>query len=349
MSEENDKPLAVSTPSSLAQPFTAEELRAALRHPGRAIDVLLAQRARWTLTVLENRKMGPMVALMLLWTLVFSLPYGCVLSAERTWQVATLFLGSVALCLPSLHVVSAFLGMRIHVAQSFAFATIVATVAAIFSFSFAPILWFMQATSHSSSPHDALGKLSALLLCVAALAGLIHGMRCLKLAGADLESRFGIVMFVWQLLLLFIGVRMSQALGLSWQLDPCGAPHLPVRLHAGKREQVRGQVLELERSFIDPCEEVARALRIAFERVDQHFTARADRGDRILQLMRQICDEVLQHVTLLELRAHDLERQGELAHLTSARHRQGRLAFTRRDQAARFVSDARAGLRPDAR
>ncbi|HET8937980.1 MAG TPA: hypothetical protein VFN67_31265 [Polyangiales bacterium] len=215
MPEQEHNPLAVPRPEP-ATPFSAEELRGAFRHPAAAIDMLLAQRARWTRTVIDNDKKGTMAALMLGWTLAFSLPYGFVLSATRTWQIATLFLGSVALCLPSLHVVSAYLGLRIHIAQSFAFATIVATVAAMFSFGFAPILWFLQITSTSSTPHDTLGTLSSMLLCVAALAGAVHGVRCLNFARKiDGGEGFSLIMFFWLVLLLFIGMRMSQALGLS--------------------------------------------------------------------------------------------------------------------------------------
>lgn len=181
-----------------------------------AIDVLLAQRVRWTQTVIENNQLALMATLLLVWTLAFSLPYGFVLGPERSWQIAALFFGSVALCLPSLHVVSAYLGMRIHIAQSFAFATIVATVAAMFSFGFAPILWFIRITSHVSTPHDTLGTLSSMLLCAAAFAGIVHGMRCMKIVReSDGGSSFSLVVFVWQLLLIFIGARMSTALGLS--------------------------------------------------------------------------------------------------------------------------------------
>lgn len=215
MLEEDKKLLARPQPSA-PEPFSAAELRAALRHPGAAIDVLLAQRARWTTTIVENREWSAMVALMLLWTLAFSLPYGAVLSLERAWAIAALFLGSVALCLPSLHIVSAYLGLRVHIAQSFAFATIVATVASTFSFGFAPILWFMKATSGNAAAHSTLPGLSALLLCLAAFAGVVHGMRCLSLAqNMEGSAGFGLVVFLWQILLIFIGVRMSSALGLT--------------------------------------------------------------------------------------------------------------------------------------
>lgn len=208
--------IASTTTPADDQPFEGEELRAALRHPGLAIDVLLAQRSRWTATIVQNREWTRMTVLMLVWTLAFSLPYGLVLSVERVWQIATLFLGSVALCLPSLHVVSAYLGLRIHVAQSFAFATIIATVAAIFSFGFAPILWFLHATSEAPSSKGFLAGLSALMLVLAALAGAVHGMRCLSLAkGMEDSFGFSVVVCLWQLLLLFIGVRMSDALGLT--------------------------------------------------------------------------------------------------------------------------------------
>lgn len=200
------------------EPFSAAELRAALYHPLVAIDVLLAQRERWTATLVENRQWSRMAGLLLVWTVVFALPYGCVLSFRHAWQVATLFLGSVALCLPSLHVVSAYLGMRVHAAQSFAIATIMAAVAAIFSCGFAPILWFLHVTAGSSSVsvNETLTRLSNVLLLCAALAGMVHGMLCLRLTKpAQGISGFGFVVLLWQALLLFIGSRMSTALGLS--------------------------------------------------------------------------------------------------------------------------------------
>lgn len=204
------------TAEATIEPFRHEELRAALRHPSAAVDVLLADRRRWTASVIGNRDAGDMVILLLMWTVLFSLPYGLVLSWNEAWKIGTLFLGSVALCLPSLHVVARYLGLRVHVAQSFAFATIIATVASIFSCSFAPILWFLQVTTHGASSQSTVAGLSGTLLGLAALAGAIHGMRCLQLAEQPHGgSGFTVVVLVWQVLLLFIGLRMSDALGLS--------------------------------------------------------------------------------------------------------------------------------------
>lgn len=206
-----------SNPAVVAtKPFDDDDLRAALWHPALAIDVLLAQRRRWTASVVDNQHWARMVALLLWWTLWFSLPYGLVLSVRLSWQIGTLFLGSVALCLPSLHVATAYLGLRVHLAQSFAFATIVAAVAAIFSCAFAPILWFLQMTTDGPSGGDTVAGLSSMLLGLAGLAGIAHGMRCLRIAEHNEEDRlFGLVVVVWQLLLIFIGLRMSTALGLS--------------------------------------------------------------------------------------------------------------------------------------
>lgn len=203
----------LAPPVAAPEPFSDAELRTALWHPAAAIDVLLAQRARWTASVIENRRWGLMLGLLLLWSCLFSLPYALVLSWRQAWQVAILFLGSVAICLPSLHVVSAFLGLRVHFAQSMAFATIMAAVASIFSFGFAPILWFLHATAPEGQA--TVAHLSALLLGFAALAGAIHGVRCITLA-EDLDEAPGMsmVIILWVLLLLFIGLRMSAALGL---------------------------------------------------------------------------------------------------------------------------------------
>ena len=197
-----------------AAPFSDAELDTALYSPAAAIDLLLAQRERFIASVIENRRWARMVGLLLLWTCLFSLPYGLVLSLRHAWQIATLFLGSVAICLPSLHVVSAYLGLRVHAAQSFSFAAIIAAVAAIFSFGFAPILWFLQATTEGASGRETLAELSGLLLGTAALAGILHGIRCLRAARHLDGGGFSIVVLLWQILLLFIGWRMSGALGL---------------------------------------------------------------------------------------------------------------------------------------
>jgi hypothetical protein len=196
--------------------FTDAELRAATWNPAAAIDIILAQHERWTANIVEHHEPRRMVSLLLMWAAVFALPYGMVLSLPQVAHVAMLFLGSVALCLPSLHVVSAYLGLRVHIAQSTAFAAVVATVASVFSFAFAPILWFLQATTDSAASQTTIATLSGLLLSLAALAGAAHGMRSLRFVGRmDDRVTFGLVVFLWQLLLLFIGVRMSTTLGLS--------------------------------------------------------------------------------------------------------------------------------------
>jgi hypothetical protein len=200
-----------------APPFTDLELRGAMRNPAAAIDMLLAQRQRWMASVLENRGWARMVVLLLTSTVLFSLPYGFVLSSRQAWHIAILFLGPVAICLPSLHVVSAYLGLRVHIAQSLSLATIIAAVASIFSFSFAPILWFLQVTSSDTSARETVARLSALLLGIAAVAGMVHGTRCLTMARRVDEGfgfGFGLVLVLWQVLLFFIGLRMSTALGL---------------------------------------------------------------------------------------------------------------------------------------
>jgi hypothetical protein len=206
----------LTDPGARAAPFTDAELSAAMRNPAVAIDLLLAQRERWTASVVENRDWPRMLGLLLLWSLLFSLPYGLVLSYREAWQISILFLGTIAICLPSLHVVSAYIGLRVHLAQSISFATIIAAVASMFSFGFAPILWFLQATSEGVGARDSVAQLSALLLLIAALAGAVHGMRCLMMAKEIAQGpRFSLVVLLWQLLLLFIGLRMSAALGLT--------------------------------------------------------------------------------------------------------------------------------------
>ncbi|MDH5492205.1 MAG: hypothetical protein OEY14_09640 [Myxococcales bacterium] len=198
-------------PAPVAEPFSRAELLEAMRRPARLIDLILAERARWMRTVSQGQNAALLAALMGLAGLLFALPYGLVLGLDRAWHIAALFLGSVAICWPSLHIFGSYLGLRVETGQSLALGLLVGAVASIFSLGFAPILWFLGATMDPRISAMTLGTISALLLGVALLVGLAQLRRCLKLRRAD--PSLGWLMVIWQGLVLFITYRMGCYLG----------------------------------------------------------------------------------------------------------------------------------------
>jgi len=199
----------------VATPFSARELGTALYLPHRAMDMVLTDRQRWLATVGQRSLVARLLTVTLVVGCVFSLPYGMLLGAERFWQVAALYLGSVLICFPSLHVFSAFLGVRVGLGQSLSLAVLISAVAAIFTFGFFPIVWFLSATMTHKSSAGTLQVISTVLLTVSLGAGLIQLGRCLR-AGTLLQQgrTLPVLIIFWQVLLVFITYRMGLHLGI---------------------------------------------------------------------------------------------------------------------------------------
>ncbi len=201
--------------SGQLHPYSSQELLSAFLRPHRAIDVILAQRARWITSVAEKRELVLLVSLMFSTSLFYAVPYGAVIGWDRYWQISALYLGSVAICFSSLHVFSAYLGVRISLAQSLAMAILVSSVAAIFSFGFFPILWFLSATMTDENSVGTVRAISVFLLSISLLAGILQLFRCLMPeTPLSTYGSFTILIFFWQALLAFIAYRMGLFLGL---------------------------------------------------------------------------------------------------------------------------------------
>lgn len=208
--------------TSTAEPFTRAELFAALWRPQRWTDLLLADRERWMLTVTHGQHAGLLIAIMLVTSVLYALPFGLVLGFERFWHIAALYLGSVAICLPSLHVFAGYLGLGLRAGQTFALGVLVSAVASIFSLGFAPIVAFLHATMDPTNSAGAMAGLACTRLAVALFAGMGQLMRSLRLrAGHERVGSLRLLMLVWQCLLMFITFRMGAFLGLGW-LGPGG-------------------------------------------------------------------------------------------------------------------------------
>ena len=207
----NQTTAAAATAEAL--PLLDTELRDLLRHPERALPLLLGERARLAATIGGQHDPWRLCLLLLVVALVASAPFGCVLSLAATWKVAVLFGGSVLLCWPSLQVFSSYLGGRLLPAQSLALSLVIACVAALFTLGFSPIQWFLQATMSTGDHIDATTT-SCVLLAVSMLAGLAQLLRCAiadrRLAG---HGTF-VLLLAWQAVVVFVTLRMARALAL---------------------------------------------------------------------------------------------------------------------------------------
>jgi len=204
-------------PEPASEPYAAREIGAAFLRPHRAIELILARRDRWTSTVVDGRQLGALVALMMLASGLFAVPYGLVLGVDQLWRVAAMFLGSALICFPSLHVFSAFLALRVDLGQNLALALLITSVAAIFSFGFFPILWFFEVTMSGDGSIGTRHGLSVFLLITALGAGILQICRCLfreRRLRPKGSFWFWVLIFFWQGLLIFITCRMGIFLGL---------------------------------------------------------------------------------------------------------------------------------------
>lgn len=202
--------------------FTSAELSAALVRPHRAVEVAVGSTRRIARNLAERRALPWAVTLLLTVSVVGALPYGAVLPdtlergvEERVWRIAALYAGSLALCFPSLHVFSAFVGCARGLLENLVVTLLISSTAAAFCLGFAPIVWFIDVTTDRSTTASVSPTgLSSLLLVIAALMGITQLVRCLVTAVGD-EPRgrtFHAVIGLWMLLFLFILYRMGAVL-----------------------------------------------------------------------------------------------------------------------------------------
>lgn len=217
----SDTPLPVPSPKATnaapavaGEPFTDVELRACLSRPQRTLDIVLAERARLVASVVSARAIVGLVALLLVCSTVFAVPFAAVDGTRRVGHVAALFLGSVLLCFPSLQVFGSYLGVRLSLAQNLAISLLIPAAAALFTFGFFPIYWFLDATLPAQNAFSGQ-TIRVVLLVFSLLLGLSHCNRCLFLDPALKALRSSWPLWIgWQTLVVFITWRMAITLGL---------------------------------------------------------------------------------------------------------------------------------------
>ena len=200
-------------PIAIAAPYTAAELRAVWRHPDHAFEFLLARRDRLAASIAGGDTLWQLVLVLVACTVLASIPYGFVRGSGSWWKIGVLFGGSVCLCFPSLQVFGAYLGSRLRPTQNVALALVISSVAALFTLGFFPILWFLGQTMMAGDWIDA-NVASIVMLGAALAAGLAQLLRLVRHDQALLPSRSVALLVAWQLLVLFVTLRMARALEL---------------------------------------------------------------------------------------------------------------------------------------
>lgn len=198
-----------------SEPFESSSIDRAFRRPDLALDLVLSAPARYSATLASPTR-GRLVRLTLAVAVLASLPFGFYFGASKLFHVAALFLGSIAICGPSLHVFANYVGVSLRVEQSFGIALLAASVASAFSLGFAPIVFFLRATIADEAERASMGPLVGILLGLSLAAGMIQVLR--SLTSGPLVPRtasFGFVVCGWFLLLAFIAERMGRVLGLG--------------------------------------------------------------------------------------------------------------------------------------
>lgn len=211
------QPAAAPSPQEPVTPFGYGELAATVRRPHRLLDLVLGERQRLAANLKGGVELPALLAALLTCSLLAALPFAAVDGVGRSAHVATLFLGSVLLCYPSLQVFGTYLGVRLHPAQYLAIALVIPSAAALFTLGFAPIYWFLVATMPGpvAGGSDVSLGIRVTLLIIAMGLALSHVNRLLLRDArlAPLQENW-LLWAGWQLLLVFLTWRMAETLGL---------------------------------------------------------------------------------------------------------------------------------------
>jgi len=176
------------------------------------LDLLLGDRRRLAANLAQEHRLPSLLLLLTVATVAFALPFGAVLGLARTWRVAALLLGGVAMCVPSLHVFARYVGVGLSYAQTLSLSLVGAATTAVFTFAFAPIVGFFRATM-SGSAIVTPGMMATWLLTSAFAAGIGQLIRvALGNLRTSAGSAFVPILIPWLMLYLFITIRLAGAL-----------------------------------------------------------------------------------------------------------------------------------------
>lgn len=194
-------------------PIRRDELLAGALRPDLLVTHVLGSPGRIAANLSAATPPWGLFALLLFTSLAASVPFGAVAPVGEVWSACGLYAGTLLLCIPSLYVVQQFIGIGISFERTAGAAFVISAAAALFCLAFAPVLWFLCATS--DGPGDGTGAtVMRGMLVVAGLMGVLQLGRCLsRLRSADTGGVQG-TFLLWMPLLLWIGWRMADVMGL---------------------------------------------------------------------------------------------------------------------------------------
>lgn len=216
MSENSPPPEPLNGPPHPPEPripLSDADLARVWRAPHRSAEVFLGRWREVADRIWQTAAPVRLLSLQLAVALVAALAYGLVQDLERPWIIAALYAGSVLICFPALHVFGCYFGGARRATQDLAIALTLSTTAALFTFGFAPVLWFLKATMHADARGLTAAELSFGLLAVAFVAGLGQLGRTVGRGPNRLGQ--GMLVTGWGLLVATIWWRMARVLELT--------------------------------------------------------------------------------------------------------------------------------------
>ena len=184
-----------------------------------------------------ERNLSNYVFSLILTTILFTAAYGAILGMFKP-GLQTLFaaaklpiavLGTVLMCTPTFYVFNAILGSKFTFRQTLTAVLFLSVSASLVLVAFAPITWFFTVSTQGPG---FLTFLHVFVFSIAALYG-IHSLNTARKYLDHLEEEFtaisGAFLFLWFLIVLFVGLQMA------WYLRPFLEPLPDHRFFLGER------------------------------------------------------------------------------------------------------------------
>jgi hypothetical protein len=184
-----------------------------------------------------ERNLSNYVFSLILTTILFTAAYGAILGMFKP-GLQTLFaaaklplvvLGTALMCTPTFYVFNAILGSKFTFRQTLTAVLFLSVSVALVLVAFAPITWFFTVSTQGSG---FLTVLHVFVFCIAALYG-IHSLNTARKYLNHLEEEYtaisGAFLFLWFLIVLFVGLQMA------WYLRPFLEPLPDHRFFLGER------------------------------------------------------------------------------------------------------------------
>ncbi|MDH5506950.1 MAG: hypothetical protein OEZ02_06990 [Anaerolineae bacterium] len=189
----------------------------------RLSETILRSRQEFFLEIRENEKIPEKITSMLVSSLGFLSLYGIVLGANHSANQALstmvklplLFLVTLVITAPSLHVFYILAGARQSMSQTIALLLTAITTSSLILFSLAPITLFILITSHE---YDFYKLVNVTFFAFSGYLGVVFLSRGLHFVTAGSGSSFGasrrrLIFTIWAMVYGFVGAQMAWTLG----------------------------------------------------------------------------------------------------------------------------------------